>query len=48
MMKRALNGNDLTVYGDGSYIRDYIHLNDVAGSIIAAVNSRKNSMVKSM
>ncbi len=41
MMKRALKGNDLTLYGDGSYIRDYIHLDDVAGSIIAAVNSRE-------
>ena len=41
MMKRALKGNDLTLYGDGSYIRDYIHLDDLAGSIIAAVNSRE-------
>ena len=48
MMKRALDGHDLTVYGDGSYIRDYIHLDDVTESILAAVNSREKPMVKSM
>ena len=40
MMKTALDGHDLTVYGDGSYIRDYIHLDDVTESILAT-NSRE-------
>jgi len=39
MVSRALNGNELTVYGDGCFIRDYIYVEDVASAFLrAAVN----------
>ena len=36
MMKRAANGEPLTVYGDGSYVRDFTHLDDVVEAFCAA------------
>ena len=32
----ALKGAKLQVYGDGNYIRDYVHINDVARAFLAA------------
>jgi nucleoside-diphosphate-sugar epimerase len=29
MMRRAIGGEPLTLFGDGSYVRDFIHLDDV-------------------
>ena len=29
MMRRAANGEPLTIYSDGSYVRDFTHLSDV-------------------
>ncbi len=41
MMKRAANGEALTIYGDGSYVRDFTHLNDVVEAFCAtAVSDR--------
>ena len=36
MMKRAASGEPLTVYGDGSYVRDFTHLDDVVEAFCAA------------
>jgi len=39
MMKRAADGEPLPVYGDGAYIRDFTHLDDVVAAFCAAVAS---------
>lgn len=39
MMHRALRGEALTVYGDGAYIRDFIHIDDTVEAFAAAVAS---------
>lgn len=36
MVKRALAGEDLTVYGSGDWLRDYVHLSDVAEAFLCA------------
>lgn len=36
MIRRALRGEALTVYGTGEYVRDYIHVDDVARAFLAA------------
>ncbi|MFC1829616.1 NAD-dependent epimerase/dehydratase family protein [Thermodesulfobacteriota bacterium] len=36
MVRTALSGAPLTVYGDGAYIRDYIYIDDVVGAFLAA------------
>ena len=36
MIHRALSGEHLTVYGAGSYVRDYVYVGDVARAFIAA------------
>lgn len=41
MMRKALVHNDLSVFGDGSYVRDYIHLDDVISAIDFAICSRE-------
>ena len=42
MIGRAIGGNDLTVYGDGLFVRDYIYIDDVARAfIVAAENIEK-------
>jgi nucleoside-diphosphate-sugar epimerase len=44
MIRRALSGEPLTIYGDGNYMRDYIYVGDVveaflrAGAAISEVN----------
>lgn len=39
MMRRALNGEPLTLYGKGSYVRDFIYLDDVVEAFAAAVDA---------
>lgn len=39
MMKRAAAGEALSIYGDGAYIRDFTHLDDVVAAFSAAVAS---------
>tara|TARA_A100001015_G_C14936344_1_gene690639 strand:- start:416 stop:1396 length:981 start_codon:yes stop_codon:yes gene_type:complete len=34
MVKRALDGKDLTIYGSGDYLRDYIFIDDVVNAFI--------------
>jgi nucleoside-diphosphate-sugar epimerase len=38
MMKRAIAGGALTLYGDGSYVRDFVHLDDVVQAFAAALD----------
>lgn len=37
MIKKALQGQELTVYGDGRYLRDYVYVEDVAKAFLNAV-----------
>ncbi|MFH0947960.1 MAG: NAD-dependent epimerase/dehydratase family protein [Elusimicrobiota bacterium] len=39
MIRRALNGENLTLYGDGKYIRDYIYVKDVARAFLFAASN---------
>lgn len=42
MVRKALKGGDLTLYGKGEYLRDYIYVQDVAKAFLnAAVNIDK-------
>lgn len=36
MIRRALNGETLTVYGEGNYLRDYVYIDDVVRAFTAA------------
>jgi UDP-glucose 4-epimerase len=39
MVRRALAGDELTVYGTGDYLRDYVFVDDVANAFIAAAEN---------
>ena len=39
-LRRAINGQPLTYFGDGEYLRDYIHVTDVASAITHAIQFR--------
>jgi len=39
MMRRAANGDELTIYGDGLYERDFTHLEDVVDAFCSATTS---------
>lgn len=39
MMKRAAAGETLPIYGDGAYIRDFTHLDDIVAAFCAAIAS---------
>jgi len=39
MMRRALAGEPLTIYGEGAYVRDFIHLDDVVEAFGMAADS---------
>lgn len=41
----ALHGNNLQIYGDGNYVRDYIYIDDVVSAFILTANS-KNTIGK--
>jgi len=36
MIKKALRGEDLTIYGKGNFVRDYIYINDVIDAFVSA------------
>ena len=40
VFSQAKLGNAATIYGDGSYLRDYIHIDDVVSALVAATNNR--------
>lgn len=37
MIRKAFQGQELTVYGDGRYLRDYVYIEDVAQAFLDAV-----------
>lgn len=37
MMKRAVEGEPLTLYGNGAYVRDFIHIDDVIEAFVSAI-----------
>ena len=39
MMRRALTGDVLTLYGEGTYVRDFIHLDDVVEAFALAADA---------
>jgi Nucleoside-diphosphate-sugar epimerases len=39
VMASALQGKPVTIYGDGSAVRDYIHVDDIARGILAAIQT---------
>jgi nucleoside-diphosphate-sugar epimerase len=39
MVRRALGGDALTVYGTGDYLRDYVFVEDVASAFVAAAEN---------
>lgn len=43
MVRRAIMGEDLTVYGSGKYLRDYVYIDDVARAFVLAVTNIKNT-----
>ena len=44
-LRLAKEGQPLTVHGDGEYKRDYIHVSDIAGGIIASMESKVRNEV---
>jgi nucleoside-diphosphate-sugar epimerase len=43
MMRRAIKGEDLTIYGDGQYVRDYVYVDDVARAFVMAATHADNT-----
>lgn len=41
MIARALRGDRLTVYGDGSPVRDYLYIDDMAAAFLASCSGRE-------
>ena len=39
MVRRGLSGEELTIYGDGNFMRDYIYVEDVASAFIMAASN---------
>ena len=37
MIRKAISGHELTVYGDGRFLRDYVYVEDVAQAFLSAV-----------
>ena len=44
MMKRAVDGEPLTLYGDGAYLRDFIHIEDVVEAFSLAIATAESAM----
>ena len=42
---RALNGEKVEIWGDGSIVRDYIHVSDAVGALLAALNGSGDERV---
>lgn len=40
MLARALRGEPLTLFGEGAYVRDYTHVDDVVDAFCRALNAR--------
>lgn len=42
MMRKALKGESLSIYGEGNYVRDYVYVEDVAWAFLAAAAAIEN------
>jgi nucleoside-diphosphate-sugar epimerase len=42
VIEKALLGEDIYIYGDGNYIRDFVRVDDVVQSIVATIDSLNN------
>jgi nucleoside-diphosphate-sugar epimerase len=38
MVRRALKGEELTIYGDGKFVRDYVYVEDVASAFLSVAS----------
>jgi len=45
LLERVLNGRPFEIWGDGSVVRDYVHVSDVVHALVAAVSERDGSKV---
>jgi UDP-glucose 4-epimerase len=45
IIKSAIKGNKLTLYGDGNYLRDFIHIKDVIDLLIKLKKSNANNLI---
>lgn len=45
LLRAARSGETITIFGDGSAVRDYVHVDDVASAIIAALASSTDAGV---
>lgn len=43
MIKKALKGEPLTIFGDGNFIRDYLYIDDVVDAFIKAADNIKKT-----
>lgn len=42
VIENALLGEDIYIYGDGNYVRDFVRVDDVVQSIVATIDNRDN------
>ena len=45
MIKNAVDGNDISIWGDGEALRTYIYIDDVAQAIINSINYDKSDII---
>lgn len=46
MIKKALQGEPITIFGSGKYVRDYLYIDDVVNAFIAAAKSADKTNAK--
>ena len=44
-LKAAISGSSLTLYGDGSMVRDYLHVDDAADAILTLIEGNRRESV---
>jgi len=43
IFNRAISGHNITIYGDGNYLRDYIFIDDVISALVLAASHREQT-----